>query len=49
MKKTQIYLNKPVYLGFSVLVLSKISMYEVCYDYLKLKYNEEKLVSLHIF
>ena len=48
-EKTQIYTNKPVYLGFSILVLSKISMYEVCYDYLKLKYSEEKLVSLQIF
>ena len=28
MKKTQILMNKPVYLGFSILELSKILMYE---------------------
>ena len=28
MKKTQIHINKPVYLGLSVLELSKILMYE---------------------
>ena len=31
MKKTQIYMNKPVYLGLSILELSKIIMYEFCY------------------
>ena len=28
MKKTQIFMNKPVYLGLSILELSKILMYE---------------------
>ena len=34
-------MNKPVYLGFSWQELSKIVMYEFCYDYVKLKYGEK--------
>ena len=34
-------MNKPVYLGLSVLELSKTVMYEFWYDHLKLKYREE--------
>ena len=38
MKKTQkILMNKPVYLGLSILELSKIVMYEFWYDYAKPK------------
>ena len=33
-------MNKPIYLGFSILELSKIRMYKFWYEYLKLKYNE---------
>ena len=41
-KKTKILMNKPVYLGLSILELSKILMYEFWYDYVK--YDErEKL------
>ena len=40
MRKTQILMNKPVYLGFSILDLSKIVIYEFWYDYLKPKYGE---------
>ena len=40
MKKTQITMNKPVYLGFSMLDLSKTIMYDFCYDYIKPKYGE---------
>ena len=40
MKKTQITMNKPVYLGFSMLDLSKTVMYDFCYDYIKPKYGE---------
>ena len=40
MKKTQILMNKPVYLGLSILDLSKTGMYEFQYDYLKPKYGE---------
>ena len=38
MRKTQILMNKPVYLGLSILDLSKTVMYEFWYDYVKPKY-----------
>ena len=41
MKKTQIHMNKPVYLGLSILELSEIVMYEVWYDYVKPKDREK--------
>ena len=34
-------MNKPVYLGLSILGLSKILMYEFWYDYIKPKYGEK--------
>ena len=40
MRKTQILVNKPVYLGLSILDLSKTGMYEFSDDYKKLKYGE---------
>ena len=40
MKKTKIKMNKPIYLGLSILEISKILMYEFCYDYMKPKYND---------
>ena len=40
MRKTQIPMNKPVYLGLSILDLSKTVMYEFWYDYVKLKYGK---------
>ena len=39
MRKTQIAMNKPVYLGLSILDLSKTVMYEFWYDYIKTKYG----------
>ena len=33
LKKTEIHINKPDYLGLSVLELSKILLYEFWYDY----------------
>ena len=39
MKKTQILTSKPVYLGLSILDLSKTVMYEFWYDYVKPKYG----------
>ena len=33
-------MNKPIYLGLSLLEISKILMYEFCYDYMKPKYND---------
>ena len=44
MKKTKVKMNKPVYLGFSILEISKTLMYEFWYDYIKPKYqNNAKL------
>ena len=40
MKKTKGKLNKPIYLGLSVLEISKILMYEFWYNYMKPKYND---------
>ena len=40
MKKTKVKMNKPIYLGLSILEISKILMYEFWYDYTKLKYND---------
>ena len=40
MKKTEILINKPVYLGLSILESSKILVYEFWYNYVKLKYGE---------
>ena len=34
-------MNKPVYLGLSILELSKILMYEFWQDYVKPKYGEK--------
>ena len=35
MKKIKVKMNKPVYLGLSILEISKTLMYEVWYDYSK--------------
>ena len=40
MKNTQILTNKLVYLGLSLLDLSKTVMYEFWYNYVKPKYGE---------
>ena len=40
MRKTQILMNKSVYLGLSILNMSKIVVYEFWYDYVKPKYGE---------
>ena len=38
MRKTQLFMNKTVYLGLSILELCKIVMYEFWYGYVKPKY-----------
>ena len=44
MKKTKIKMSKPIYLGLSILEISKTLMYEFWYDYMKPKYgNKVKL------
>ena len=39
MKKTKVKMNKPIYLGVSILEISKILMYEFWYNYMKPKYD----------
>ena len=43
MGKIKVVMNKPIYLGQAILDLSKIMMYEFHYDYMKQKYNNDKL------
>ena len=43
MGKVKVVMNKPVYLGQAVLDLSKTVMYEFHYDYMKRKYDDDKL------
>ena len=45
MKKTSLTMNKPVYLGMSILDISKTLMFDFHYKYIKLKYgNKAKLL-----
>ena len=44
MNETKVKMNKPIYLGLSILEISKLLMYEFWYDYMKPKYgNNVKL------
>ena len=40
MKKVKVKMNKPIYLGLSILEISKIIIYEFWYDYMKRKYED---------
>ena len=40
MKKTKVKMNKPIYLGMSILDISKTLMYKFWYDYFKPKYGD---------
>ena len=40
MKKTRAKMNKPLYLGMSILDISKALMYKFWYDYVRPKYGE---------
>ena len=40
MKKIKVKMNKPVYLGLSILEISKTLMYEFWYEYIKPKYQD---------
>ena len=44
MRKTEIFMNKPIYLGLTILHLIKSVMYEFWYDYVKPKYRENENV-----
>ena len=41
MRKVKVKMNKPIYLGLSILDISKITMYEIWYDYVKIKYEDK--------
>ena len=41
MKKTKVKMNKPIYLGMSILDISKTLMYEFSYDYIEPKYQDK--------
>ena len=40
MRKTKVKMNKPVYLGMSILDISKMHLYKFWYDYIKPKYED---------
>ena len=40
MKKVKVKMNKPIYLGLLILEISKTTMYEFWYDYMKRKYGD---------
>ena len=41
MKKTRAQMSKPLYLGMSILDISKILIYEFWYDYISPKYGDK--------
>ena len=41
MKNTKVKMNRPIYLGMSILDIRKTLMYEFWYDYIKLKYKDK--------
>ena len=41
MKKTKLKMTTPIYLGMSILDISKTLMYEFWYDYIKPKYRDK--------
>ena len=47
MKKTKAKMNKPLYLGMSILDISKTLMYEFSYDYVKTKVQRQSKTMLH--
>ena len=44
MKKTKVKMNKPIYLGMSMLDISKTLIYEFWYDYIKPKYQDREQI-----
>ena len=44
MEKTNVKMNKPIYLGMSILDISKRLMHEFWYDYIKPKYGDKVIL-----
>ena len=40
MKKTKVKMNRPIYLGMSILDISKTLMFKIWYDYIKPKHED---------
>ena len=40
MERTKVKMNKPIYLGLSILEFNKLLMHEFWYDYMKPKYGD---------
>ena len=49
MKKTQILINKPIYLGLSILKISEIVIYEFWYDPAKLEHGRKKVQLCYMY
>ena len=47
MKKTKVKMNEPIYLGMSILGISKTLMYKFLYDYFKQKYGDKSKTMLY--
>ena len=45
MKRTKVKMNKQIYLGLSILEISKLLMYEFSHDYMKPKYGDNLKLS----
>ena len=43
-RKTQVKMNKPVYLGFSIHDFSEIQIYKSCYDFIKESIIKNKIM-----
>ena len=46
MKKVEVKINKPIYLGQAIIDISKTLMYEFWYDYIKPKYGNKARLCL---
>ena len=46
-KNLEILMNKPIYAGIAILDISKITMYDYFYGYLKKSYEDKVSLILH--